>query len=171
MVSLETLYDSLKGILYVYGCGSTDNPSPAIVAPTIIERMHLRQFMIKRLLLSDNMVKAKPPEKPSYDWYRAEFKRLKCNPKMSESMQYDMMGSITIATELFSTKHIYIDHSANEAARQLSSWVIDNGKPSKIDSAYCTALLMIISELKRTRTFIKPLKSKDYHIKKKPLTV
>lgn len=168
---LETLYDSLKGVLYVYGAWSTDNPSPSLVAPTIIERMHLRQFMIKRLLVSDNIIKAKPPEKPPYDWYRAEFKRLRCNPKMSESMQYDQLGAITIATELFATKHIFFDHSAQPAALQISSWVIDSGKPSKVDSAYCIALMMIISELKRIKVYVKPLESRDYRIKKKPLRV
>jgi hypothetical protein len=108
-------------------------------------------------------MKGKPPKKPPYWYYRKEFQKKKVNPKLAESLLYEQSGSITIATEMFMMGNIIYDHSAQEAARQASSWVIENGKPSTDDCAYNIGLLMIISELKRTKVLIKPLKKRDYH--------
>lgn len=159
---LEVLYNSLEDKLYIYGCWHSDDPSPMIVVPAIINRMHLRQFMIKRLLVSQSIFDKKPQTREPYYYFRQEFKKRNCHPKLSPCLMYDQSGSITIATEKFNLKAIFIDNSAQEAARQLSSWIIEGGKPSTEDCAYCEGLMMIISELRRTQVLAKPFKIRDY---------
>ncbi|MCP4651190.1 MAG: hypothetical protein GY853_14075 [PVC group bacterium] len=162
---LEVLYHAIDNKMYVYGCWKTNNPAPALVVPVIISRMHLKEFMIKRLLVSDHIMHAIAPKKAPYYFYRKEFIKKKCRPKLSESILYDESGSIVMATEMFMRQQIIFSHEAKPAAQQVSGWTIDKGKPSKENSAYCEGLLMIISELKRMRIIQKkPPKPRDYKI-------
>ena len=78
---------------------------------------------------------------------------------------YDELGAMAIADVLFSKDMIVFHPMAKEASRQVSSWIMEDGKPAK-GFPMCRAFLLGLSELNRVVKFKKVVeKPKDYATK------
>ena len=137
--------------LYVYGELVGPGMSASKIAAAIVSGMKYGQMPVTGLYGNQDMFS---PGRSAADVINAEIaaicqaSRSPCRATIQKPPMYDLMGAVGRANLMFYNKEIVVHQSAIEAARQFSSWHIDDGKPAK-GYPFCEALCIIVNEIAR----------------------
>jgi predicted phage terminase large subunit-like protein len=163
---LSALWDSVEGILFIYGSAKYESVISEQVALNTIKIMNMRRFVVTRLIASDNFFS------DSNDTARQINKAIsKCGDgfkKIIKPPMFDLYGSMVYVNSLFASDSIMVHSGLQEAASDFASWSFsEDGKKPMDGFGYCRALCLIASELRTDIARQRPEPKKiDYQARK-----
>lgn len=83
-----------------------------------------------------------------------------------ESQNYDKIGMLARVNLMFSRKEILVHSSCQQASRQFSSWVLEDGRPSEDNFELCECLCLIASAVNKVMPKLGKKKTDDPHYKR-----
>ena len=141
------MWDSLKGILIVYGSHKYLDIIPQTVALNTIRTMNMKTSMVNKVLCNDRLL---TEGRNISVLLKRAFKENEVNQKIVNPLMFDMQGSMVYLNLLFDSDSVIVSTSILEAAAQFSGWTFkENGKDVKEGYGYAEALCLIASEIKR----------------------
>jgi predicted phage terminase large subunit-like protein len=144
---LSALWDSVAGILFVYGSAKYDSVDSGQIALNTIRTMNMRQIVVTKLVGSDLLFS------DGNDTAREINKSMLKNgyefKKITKPPLYDLYGSIVYINSLFGAESIVVSDALRDSISQFAAWSYtgDNKKPV-VGFGYCEALCLIAAELK-----------------------
>lgn len=159
---LAAVWDSKKGVLWIYNCGHYDDAVADLVVPDMIKKMSMYTAKITRIVGNDNLFATEGRNTASI--IRAAFKANRISVGITEPPMFDPYGSAMYANSLFAGGNVAVHKIMIEPAAEFAEWAFeDSGKKFKAGYWYCQALCLIASELKRDITdSVKRKKMPDY---------
>jgi hypothetical protein len=73
----------------------------------------------------------------------------KAGAMVQPAEEYDKIGTVTLAAQMFHAHEIVVHQSCVQAARQFSSWRVEQGKPMDTGFEFCEALCLLVSAVNR----------------------
>jgi hypothetical protein len=163
---LSALWDSVEGILLIYGANKWDNVLPDQIAMSTIKGMRMRQVEVTKLIGGDSLFNESNDTAKQLN--KAISRAGDSFKKITKPTMFDMYGSIVYVNSMFASDSVMVSDTLKEPASQFASWnYTEDGKKPISNFGYCEALCLIASELKLdvAKQSVKP-KHPDYQDRK-----
>jgi len=158
---LCAIWDEHEARLFIYDEFHTESPIPSILAKDIIDRMHLRNVPIRKLLGNNRLM---------LDEHRTFFKEMNREfystledfqiVKIKPPKRYDAYGSVSILNQIIMKNKLVIGSNCVKLKEQLMNWTIEQNKIK--DEGIKQCLLMIVSELQQIVDIKELLRHSEY---------
>jgi hypothetical protein len=163
---LCALWDQRRGNLFLYDAWRSDDPSPVALIPALAKRMHMREFLVTKLLGNDRIFEDKgtrPVARSINETLRGE--KL-FHHRIKPAVKYDRFGATVDGAQLWKLKRVFVSKAIEEAVDEFQDWMVVKGEASP-PTGYCEGLCLILSELRVLKEIERVLKPefRDYNRK------
>jgi predicted phage terminase large subunit-like protein len=168
------MWNANAGQLWVYCEVVNPTSMPDIVVPVVeanvrsVSKGHLKT-MQKHTWLGSPLMFAAKTNSSSGNYTKDSMSNgyLKKKINIVDNIGYDEPGSITLISQMIFNKLVIINSRCGETARQMSSWIIEAGRPAAKGFGLCRALCNAVGYLKERGHMEKTdLKLESYSIRK-----
>ena len=145
--TLATLWNYKSEKLYLYYAQYFNNVEAAKIAISLIKSMRLKYITCNKIIGNDILFGQNV--KNTANLINKEMSRLGSSKRITQSVIYDLHGSISFMNGLWINKQVVVSSDIKEAAAQIASWTYRDGKEPEKNQGFCEDLCLIASELKR----------------------
>jgi len=136
--------------LYIYYAKCFETVDKEKISLSLIKSMKLKRIICNKIIGND--VLYGQGIKNTANLLNKELGILQSIRKISQSVIYDLHGSIAFMNNLWINKGVIISSEIVDAAAQIASWSYKDGKEPEKNQGWCECLCLIASELKREIT-------------------